>query len=259
MTSHYLSSEEVAKQLDITVDAVNELREAFKIRAFRDGAGWRFRAEDVEKYRSIRDAASTSGDLAFNADSSDSERGSSSSEIPLGDGSGSFSAFLMDDSPSADLTATETNAAGSSDSVPLSDSSSSVDIAKAMSQLPGGDEPLNLEEDLFNDELKVDDTSSGSIDVNRLVQDGGSGSIRLSSPPVGDVSGSPELSLSKGSPSDSSPELLLSKDSPSDSSPELLLSKDSPSDSSPLESESVDLEGALQLSKPSSGVDSGLT
>ena len=46
----YYTLEKTAEILDCTPGDVNRLREANKLRAFRDGASWKFRKEDVEKY-----------------------------------------------------------------------------------------------------------------------------------------------------------------------------------------------------------------
>ena len=46
----YYTLEKTAEILELTPGDVNRLREANKLRAFRDGASWKFRKEDVEKY-----------------------------------------------------------------------------------------------------------------------------------------------------------------------------------------------------------------
>ena len=49
MAQKFVSLEEAATQLGISKDRLNELREDGKVRAYRDGASWKFRADDVEK------------------------------------------------------------------------------------------------------------------------------------------------------------------------------------------------------------------
>jgi len=49
MAQKFVSLEEAAAQLSITKDRLNELREDGKVRAYRDGASWKFRADDIEK------------------------------------------------------------------------------------------------------------------------------------------------------------------------------------------------------------------
>jgi excisionase family DNA binding protein len=49
MAQKFTSLEEAADQLSISKDRLNQLREAGKVRAYRDGASWKFRAEDIDK------------------------------------------------------------------------------------------------------------------------------------------------------------------------------------------------------------------
>jgi excisionase family DNA binding protein len=49
MAQKFTSLEEAADQLGISKDHLNQLREAGKVRAYRDGASWKFRGEDIEK------------------------------------------------------------------------------------------------------------------------------------------------------------------------------------------------------------------
>jgi excisionase family DNA binding protein len=49
MAQKFVSLDEAAKLLGISKDHLGELREAGKVRAYRDGASWKFRADDVEK------------------------------------------------------------------------------------------------------------------------------------------------------------------------------------------------------------------
>ncbi|MBQ2790123.1 MAG: helix-turn-helix domain-containing protein [Thermoguttaceae bacterium] len=70
----YYTLEKTAEILDCTPGDVNRLREANKLRAFRDGASWKFRKEDVEKYLTdlIRErskpAAPSAADLLNDSD-----------------------------------------------------------------------------------------------------------------------------------------------------------------------------------------------
>ena len=49
MAQRFTGLEEAAQQLGISKDRLTELREAGKVRAYRDGASWKFRSEDVER------------------------------------------------------------------------------------------------------------------------------------------------------------------------------------------------------------------
>lgn len=49
MAQRFTSLDEAAQQLGISKDRLTELREAGKVRAYRDGASWKFRSEDIER------------------------------------------------------------------------------------------------------------------------------------------------------------------------------------------------------------------
>jgi excisionase family DNA binding protein len=50
MAQKFVSLDEAATQIGISKDRLNELREDGKVRAYRDGTSWKFRADDVEKF-----------------------------------------------------------------------------------------------------------------------------------------------------------------------------------------------------------------
>ena len=49
MAQKFTSLEEAANLLGISKDRLSKLREAGEVRGYRDGASWKFRAEDIEK------------------------------------------------------------------------------------------------------------------------------------------------------------------------------------------------------------------
>jgi len=49
MAQKFTSLDDAAEQLGISKDHLNQLREAGKVRAYRDGASWKFRSEDIDK------------------------------------------------------------------------------------------------------------------------------------------------------------------------------------------------------------------
>jgi excisionase family DNA binding protein len=49
MDQKFVKLDEAAEQLGLTPDRLNELREEGVLRAYRDGASWKFRSEDIEK------------------------------------------------------------------------------------------------------------------------------------------------------------------------------------------------------------------
>ncbi len=52
MAQKFTSLEDAAKQLGVSKDRLNQLRDAGKVRAYRDGQSWKFRSEDIEKLTS---------------------------------------------------------------------------------------------------------------------------------------------------------------------------------------------------------------
>ncbi len=52
MPQKFISLADAAKELGVSVDRLNQLREAGKARAFRDGAGWKFKEEEVRRISS---------------------------------------------------------------------------------------------------------------------------------------------------------------------------------------------------------------
>src|SRR5688500_16228522 len=47
MAQKFVPLDDAAKQLGISKERLNELREKGKVRAYRDGASWKFRSEDL--------------------------------------------------------------------------------------------------------------------------------------------------------------------------------------------------------------------
>ncbi|MGD9634039.1 MAG: excisionase family DNA-binding protein [Pirellulales bacterium] len=85
MAQKFVSLEEAAAQLGITKDRLNDLREDGKVRAYRDGASWKFRADDIEKLAvdGLPPDASSS-DLSLGLDE-ESASGAGASSIELDD------------------------------------------------------------------------------------------------------------------------------------------------------------------------------
>ena len=74
MAQKFVSLEEAATQLGITKDRLSSLREDGKVRAYRDGSSWKFRAEDVDKLETDGLPPEGSGsDLSLGLDSESAE------------------------------------------------------------------------------------------------------------------------------------------------------------------------------------------
>ncbi|MBI3461804.1 MAG: helix-turn-helix domain-containing protein [Planctomycetes bacterium] len=87
MASKFLTVDEAAKQLGISAEKLTELREKQMVRAFRDGASWKFKADDIERLATERaeaeDDSSDSAEviLLSEAELGESNPGSSSTVI----------------------------------------------------------------------------------------------------------------------------------------------------------------------------------
>jgi excisionase family DNA binding protein len=49
MSQKFIGLDDAAEQLGVSKDRLNELREGGKLRAYRDGASWKFRSDDIAK------------------------------------------------------------------------------------------------------------------------------------------------------------------------------------------------------------------
>jgi excisionase family DNA binding protein len=80
MAQKFTSLDEAASQLSISKDRLNQLREAGKVRAYRDGASWKFRAEDIDTLArdGIPPLDSPPSDIALESDESAPQNSASS-------------------------------------------------------------------------------------------------------------------------------------------------------------------------------------
>lgn len=63
MASKLIPLDEAARQLGVTPDQLNDMRQRQEIYGYRDGAGWKFKSEDLEKLAQQRSGASESAEL----------------------------------------------------------------------------------------------------------------------------------------------------------------------------------------------------
>lgn len=85
MAGRFLSLEEAARQLGVSVDEVNRLVDRKKLFPMRDGATVKFKADDIDRVaRDLGDDNSQSGDLALDLDL-DLPASGAAEEISLGD------------------------------------------------------------------------------------------------------------------------------------------------------------------------------
>ena len=86
MAGRFLSLEEAARQLGVSVDEVNRLVDRKKLFPMRDGATVKFKADDIDRVaRDLGDDNSQSGDLALDLDLDLPAAGGAAEEISLGD------------------------------------------------------------------------------------------------------------------------------------------------------------------------------
>lgn len=144
----YYTLEKTAEILDCTPGDVNRLREANKLRAFRDGASWKFRKEDVEKYLTelIRERSHSAPDASDLLNDSDEE------ELPtmLADSS-SFDAMI---DATAETLEIKTNADAEPDFV-LDDASGDDDLQIVAEPQAEDDADFGLALETEDDDLQL--------------------------------------------------------------------------------------------------------
>ena len=59
MAQKFMKTQEVADFLGLTPADVNNLRETHQLHAYRDGADWKFKADEVEQYARDRQSGET--------------------------------------------------------------------------------------------------------------------------------------------------------------------------------------------------------
>ena len=106
MAQKFTSLEEAATQLGISKDRLNQLREAGKVRGYRDGASWKFRAEDIEKLETegIPQLDGPPSDFALDMDEDQSE-----AEPPVAVASGLDLELAEEEEPTVDPMASDVN------------------------------------------------------------------------------------------------------------------------------------------------------
>ena len=205
MAKKYLSLEEAADRLGVSVDALTELREQGVIRGFADRGSWKFREQEVEEYIRSEEADSTPDIPIVNAptDDGDSDPASSDSDVRL-----SFDESLFDD-----------------DDDVLSGSDSDVRLA-GDSDVSADDEDLEATSVLNLDESEK--TSDSDSDVQLVDTDGSSDNISAI-PPGDSTDAEIETASANDSLTESDSDVRLAEDSDlllSDSDSDVRLSED---------------------------------
>ncbi|MBQ7029019.1 MAG: helix-turn-helix domain-containing protein [Thermoguttaceae bacterium] len=156
----YYTLEKTAEILDCTPGDVNRLREANKLRAFRDGASWKFRKEDVEKYLTdlIRERSQSAPAADLLNDSDDEE-------LPtmLADSS-SFDAMI---DATAETLEIKTNAAPEPDFVLDDASSDDADLQIVAEPQAEDDADFGLALDVQDDDLQLVDAAETPLSLKK--------------------------------------------------------------------------------------------
>jgi excisionase family DNA binding protein len=163
MAQRLTSLEEAAAQLGISTDRLNALREAGKVRAYRDGASWKFRSEDIEKFAAegVPAIEASPSDLSLDLDDEDDDF-----KFPA-DSSAAIKAAPSGD-PDLSLAAENTPAKPADE--PAAGSDLSLDAEEMVAgpasdlSLDEVDEPTVAGDEGSDDALALDD--DGSIDIN---------------------------------------------------------------------------------------------
>lgn len=182
MSQKFVGLEDAASQLGVSKDRLNELREAGKLRAYRDGASWKFRSEEIEKL---------------------AQEG-----LPAMDSSISDLALLPDAEEEAEVSTEPTAAAPEDSELDLAGEESAADAAASDLQLEEIDEPtvpVEPAEDASDTKLKLDadeqaeDASDTKLkieaDEDEEEENGPSDSILLSETELGESAGRPPSTI----------------------------------------------------------------
>jgi excisionase family DNA binding protein len=177
--AQFLSLDDAAERLGITKDELNQRRDAGDIRGFRDGASWKFKEEEVERFAT--ELASGDGDDILDLAGGDFDLGNDSillSEQELGPAGKGPSSTVIGKSgqiPSEDSDVKMAAEMEADSDINLGDSHSDVQLSGAgTSDVLGGVSGLGAQfEDL--EELDLDlDAESGKV-----ISDSGADSLKL--------------------------------------------------------------------------------
>lgn len=157
MAMKFYNVEKVAEILGITPADVNEMRERQELHGYRDGADWKFKAEQIDQLAAARAAAGTPADASDDANEDDVLL----SEVELGQSDPSTSGTIIGPPPSEAL---GSSLSGFED-LDLTMADSGLDMSaldmSSVSNLTGASElDLNVQ-DLDDDDLVLGAGSSG--------------------------------------------------------------------------------------------------
>lgn len=190
--------DEAAKQLGLSPDELNEMRQNGEIYGYRDGASWKFKPEDIEKLaeeRSARGAAGVSDSGALPSDSSDDgDDMVLLSEVELG--------------ASASTSSTVIGKPGKGQAPEDSDIKLAIDAAKREKRAPAA--PAHHDSDVLpvdsDDDLPIQLGGGSQLDLSNPAAHSDSATHLQVGPPAGVKDSGTDLALNL--PGDSSPKLV---------------------------------------------------
>jgi excisionase family DNA binding protein len=172
----FLDIDEAAALLGVTADTLGEMRDRREIHGYRDGANWKFKAEDIERLKAERAAADDEGEFAELDEDPDSIL---LSEVELGQSGESTSSTIIGARPSAkDALDSDIQLAQ-----PKHDSDVNLDEA-LVTEDKGGSDVLQagsgvspLFDELDNLDLEMDSAADSGISSKIVEGSGGSSPI----------------------------------------------------------------------------------
>ncbi len=201
MAQKYLNLEQAAERLGLPVADVNAMRERGELRAYRDGANWKFPAEVVEqKAEESRPASEDSEGIELAGDVSAEESDVLLSETELGESGIGASGTIIGDVDMGDAPVRIDSAAASDIELGAKKADEGDDLVLSDSQLGPAEvgsaaqsgSTLNLDA-LDDDDLVLGDSSGSNISI------GGDSGIALVDPADSGLALDEPLQLSGGS------------------------------------------------------------
>lgn len=191
--------DEAAKQLGLTPDELNEMRQNGEVYGYRDGASWKFKPEDIDKLAEERasraGAVSDSGALPSDS-SDDGDDMVLLSEVELG--------------ASASTSSTVIGKPGKGQSPEDSDIKLAIESAKREAAQPATRAPASHDSDVLpvdsSDDLPVQIGGGSQLDLSNPAAHSDSATHLQIGPPSGGKDSGSDLAISLGG--DSSPKLV---------------------------------------------------
>jgi excisionase family DNA binding protein len=163
MSRKYINLEEAAKQLGITPDALTELRSNNKISAYRDGADWKFKTEDIDRLATTLQTGDATIDFETDEFDADDDELTLTGELSLDDASDSVLLSEQELGESSDTTSSTIIG-----DVPAVGGGSDVHLADE----PGGESPSDLT-------LQPDDSDIGLAGASDILGSGEGSDLTL--------------------------------------------------------------------------------